>query len=194
MIGLDDTIECLFQSRLISQYFVFGLGDISKQGYCSGFPTEVAFYMVGAWGLPASFGLGLAMANPERQIVVIDGDGSFLHSPGHLANLAYLGLRNYHLVIINNNILQSSGGQRIPALEKGLQIAGIIKSFGFSNVLEVRDVESLGLLNRQHNEPRFSIVRTATDDRRRSRVPLAVVRSSFQTLPDRRHARPRVQQ
>ncbi len=180
MINLNDTIDYLFQERANSQRYVFGLGEISKQGYAIGFPSDVAHFLIGAWGLPASVGLGLALANPNLQIVVIDGDGSFFHCPGHLANLASLRLRNYHLIIINNKIYQSSGGQKIPALVKGVQIPRIIEAYGFSDILEIEDAKNLGLLHRQGHEARFSIVRTDIDDQRRKRVPLDVVRSSLQ--------------
>lgn len=184
MIDLDTTIDRLFQRRSHEQRFVFGLGDISKQAYATGFSTEAACFAVGAWGLPGAIGLGLALANPGLQIIVVDGDGAVLHAPGHLAMLADLALTNFHLVVINNGVLQSSGGQRIAALQRGVSIARIIRAHGFSDVVEVAATTELECLSRAAHEARFSIVHTAVVARRRGRVPLAAVRAGFQPVSD----------
>nr|VFK56545.1 MAG: sulfopyruvate decarboxylase subunit beta [Candidatus Kentron sp. TUN]VFK62887.1 MAG: sulfopyruvate decarboxylase subunit beta [Candidatus Kentron sp. TUN] len=179
MIQLHDTVEFLFKTRARDQLFVFGIGDISKAGYAAGFPTDIAFFMVGAWGLPASFGIGLAIANPNARIVVIDGDGAFLHSPNHLSLLASLQVTNYHFVIVNNGIYRSSGGQRIMALDQGIEIEKIISAHGFSNIECLSDQNELPQMNRESPGPAFTVVRTTASQNRYPRVPLEEVRNSF---------------
>nr|VFK12293.1 MAG: sulfopyruvate decarboxylase subunit beta [Candidatus Kentron sp. LPFa] len=179
MIQLQDTVEFLFNTRARDRLFVFGIGDISKAGYAAGFPSDIAFFMVGAWGLPASFGIGLAMANPNLRIVVIDGDGAFLHSPNHLSLLASLRVSNYHSVIINNGVYRSSGGQRIMALDQGIEIRKIISAHGFSNIECLSHQNELPQLNRVSPGPAFTIVRATAGKNHYSRVPMEEVRNSF---------------
>ena len=60
------------------------------------------FYMLGSMGMASSIGLGLALARPERRVLVLDGDGSVLMNLGSLASIAHHGPENYLLVILDN--------------------------------------------------------------------------------------------
>lgn len=69
------------------------------------------FYMLGSMGLASSIGLGLALARPERKVMVLDGDGSVLMNLGTLATIAHHAPRNYLLVILDNCCYGSTGSQ-----------------------------------------------------------------------------------
>lgn len=69
------------------------------------------FYMLGSMGLASSIGLGLALARPERRIIVLDGDGSVLMNLGTLATIGHYGPDNYVLVILDNCCYGSTGSQ-----------------------------------------------------------------------------------
>jgi sulfopyruvate decarboxylase subunit beta len=45
------------------------------------------FYMIGSMGLASSIGFGLALARPDKKVVVIDGDGSLLMNMGSLVTV-----------------------------------------------------------------------------------------------------------
>jgi sulfopyruvate decarboxylase subunit beta len=69
------------------------------------------FYMLGSMGLASSIGLGLALAKPERKVIVLDGDGSVLMNLGTLASIAHHAPENYQLVILDNCCYGSTGSQ-----------------------------------------------------------------------------------
>jgi sulfopyruvate decarboxylase subunit beta len=69
------------------------------------------FYMLGSMGLASSIGLGLALAQPSRRIIVLDGDGSVLMNLGTLATIANRAPENYLLVILDNCCYGSTGSQ-----------------------------------------------------------------------------------
>jgi sulfopyruvate decarboxylase subunit beta len=68
------------------------------------------FYLTHAMGLASSIGLGLALCRPERQVVVLDGDGSVLMNLGGLSTMARYGPPNLLQIIFDNESLLSVGG------------------------------------------------------------------------------------
>src|SRR5213594_4431690 len=68
------------------------------------------FYLQHAMGLASSIGLGIALAKPERQVVVFDGDGSILMNLGGLTTAARYRPRNLVHVVFDNESLLSVGG------------------------------------------------------------------------------------
>ena len=68
------------------------------------------FYLQHAMGLASSLGLGIALTRPEKQVIVLDGDGSVLMNLGGLTTLARYRPKNLVLVIFDNGSLLSTGG------------------------------------------------------------------------------------
>jgi len=68
-------------------------------------------YMVGSMGCASSFGLGLAIARPDRRVIVLDGDGAALMRLGALATLGYERPDNLVHVLLDNGMHESTGGQ-----------------------------------------------------------------------------------
>ncbi|MGE0815100.1 MAG: thiamine pyrophosphate-dependent enzyme [Vicinamibacterales bacterium] len=68
------------------------------------------FYLQHAMGLASSLGLGIALAQPERQVIVFDGDGSLLMNLGGLTTLARYRPPNLLHVVFDNESLLSVGG------------------------------------------------------------------------------------
>ena len=69
------------------------------------------FYMVGSMGCAASFGLGLALVQPQRRIIVIDGDGALLMRMGVLTTIGYTHPANLIHIVLDNERHESTGGQ-----------------------------------------------------------------------------------
>lgn len=69
------------------------------------------FYMCGSMGCALPIGMGVALAHPERKVVVLDGDGAALMSLGSLALARHLRLPNLEHIILDNGTYASTGGQ-----------------------------------------------------------------------------------
>ena len=80
-------------------------------------------YMVGSMGCASSFGLGLAIAQPQRRVVVLDGDGAALMRLGALATLGYERPDNLIHVLLDNEVHDSTGGQE--TVSHSVDLAGV---------------------------------------------------------------------
>lgn len=69
------------------------------------------FYMVGSMGCAPSLALGLALAQPDRRIVAIDGDGALLMRLGALSTIGAERPANLVHVLLDNGLHESTGGQ-----------------------------------------------------------------------------------
>src|SRR5258707_12389992 len=69
------------------------------------------FYMLGSMGLTAPIALGGALAQPQRRVFALEGDGSILMQLGSLATIAALRPRNLTIIVWDNGIYQITGSQ-----------------------------------------------------------------------------------
>jgi sulfopyruvate decarboxylase subunit beta len=95
------------------------------------------FYLQHAMGLASSMGLGIALAKPDRKVVVFDGDGSLLMNLGGLTTLARYRPGNLVHVVFDNESLLSVGGFPT-ATSTGSDLAAIAASAGVPRAMTVR--------------------------------------------------------
>jgi thiamine pyrophosphate-dependent acetolactate synthase large subunit-like protein len=74
-------------------------------------PRPQNFYMLGSMGLAFPIALGVALAQPGRKVVGLEGDGSLLMQLGALSTIASLRQKNLVLVVWDNGAYQITGGQ-----------------------------------------------------------------------------------
>ena len=98
------------------------------------------FYLQHAMGLASSLGLGIALARPELQVVVFDGDGSLLMNLGGLTTLARYRPRNLVHVVFDNESLLSVGGFPT-ATSTGSDLAAMAQGAGVPLVRTVRTLD-----------------------------------------------------
>jgi thiamine pyrophosphate-dependent acetolactate synthase large subunit-like protein len=89
------------------------------------------FYMLGSMGLAAPIALGVALAQPRRKVIALEGDGSILMQLGSLATIAGRRQTNLAVVIMDNGTYQITGGQ-ITATELGADIVAIARGAGIA--------------------------------------------------------------
>jgi phosphonopyruvate decarboxylase len=87
------------------------------------------FYMVGSMGCASSFGLGLAITQPRRRVIVLDGDGAALMRLGALAAIGRALPPNLVHIIFGNGIHESTGGQAVA--QPAADFAAIATALGY---------------------------------------------------------------
>ena len=99
------------------------------------------FYLQHAMGLASSMGLGIALSKPDRQVIVLDGDGSVLMNLGGLTTLARYRPRNLVHVVFDNESLLSVGGFPT-ATATGSDLAGIAAAAGVPRTATVTTLDA----------------------------------------------------
>ncbi len=87
-----------------------GIGNNNFDLWMSGQRAQ-NFYMLGSMGLTIPIALGVALAQPQRHVVALEGDGSLLMMLGCLATVAERAPKNLTIVIWDNGIYQITGAQ-----------------------------------------------------------------------------------
>lgn len=101
------------------------------------------FYLWGAMGAAAMVGLGLALAQPARRVVVITGDGEMLMGLGALATIGARRPDNLSIVVLDNEAYAETGMQPTHTA-RGVSLAGVAKAANFA---VARDIRSAGELD-----------------------------------------------
>ncbi len=96
----------------------------------------------GAMSKASSLGLGLALAQPDRKVFVLDGDGSLLMNLGALVTLANKAPKNLYHFLFNNGVYAVTGGQPIPGAGQS-DWEGLAKAVGYAAVFSFEDLEDL---------------------------------------------------
>jgi thiamine pyrophosphate-dependent acetolactate synthase large subunit-like protein len=128
-------------SQRQDQLIVTGLGEpCSDVGRLEDRPLN--FYIGGAMGMAASVGLGLAIAQPERAVVVVTGDAELMMNIGALATIGAQQPRNLSIIVMDNEEFGETGRQRSHT-GLGVDIAGIARACGFTDAVTVREEKDL---------------------------------------------------
>jgi len=75
--------------------------------------------------------LGLALAKPQREIIVVCGEGSLLMSLGSLVTVVSSGTTNITIVVLDNGMYEVTGGQATPATNVPVDFAALARAAGF---------------------------------------------------------------
>jgi thiamine pyrophosphate-dependent acetolactate synthase large subunit-like protein len=94
-------------------------------------PLDFA-YLPSAMGQGPALGLGLALAQPGRGVIVVNGDGSLLMSLGSLVTLADHPA-NVYLLVLDNALYEVTGGQPTPGAGR-VDFAGLARAAGIGRV------------------------------------------------------------
>ena len=96
----------------------------------------------GAMGKASSVGLGVALAQPDKKVLILDGDGSLLMNLGSLVTLSNKSPKNLYHILFNNNVYAVTGGQPIPGAEVS-DWEGMAKAAGYAKVFSFDNLEDL---------------------------------------------------
>ena len=106
-------------SRLVAKLknkeaVIGGIGNTNFDLWAAGHRPQ-NFYMLGSMGLAFPIALGVAIAQPDRRVIALEGDGSLLMQLGCLSTIAALKPRNLTMIVMDNGIYQITGAQPTPA-------------------------------------------------------------------------------
>jgi thiamine pyrophosphate-dependent acetolactate synthase large subunit-like protein len=114
---------------------VAGLGAAAWDVTAAG-DHPLSFPMWGSLGGAAMVGLGLALAQPKRRVLVVTGDGEMLMGLGSLATIAVQRPGNLVVVVLDNERYGETGMQPTHTAG-GVDLAGVAKAAGFARVMRV---------------------------------------------------------
>jgi len=160
---------------------VGGIGNTNWDLYGAGHRPE-NFYMLGSMGLACPIAMGVAVAQPERGVIALEGDGSILMGLGCLSTIANVAPRNLTIIIWDNGVYQITGNQK--AATSGVtDVVAIAKGAGLPNSHWVRDEAHFDqLLDRRFEDGGPLLLGVKIDDKpgpvQTPRDPIAI-RMSF---------------
>jgi thiamine pyrophosphate-dependent acetolactate synthase large subunit-like protein len=114
---------------------VTGLGSPSYD-VCAAGARARNFYLWGAMGAATPLGLGLALAQPEKSVVVITGDGEQLMGIGALGSIAVQSPPNLTIVVLDNGHFGETGMQPSHS-SLGTDLCAVAKGFGIDTTVKI---------------------------------------------------------
>ncbi len=141
MLERRQTVAMLLADRSPDLLVVPGLGsstyDVAAAGDC---PRN--FYLWGAMGGAVSIGLGLALAQPRKRVLVITGDGEMLMGLGSLATVGGTAISNLAIAVLDNEAFGETGGQASHTA-LGIDLAAVALACKFSTATTIRESADL---------------------------------------------------
>jgi len=119
---------------------VTGLGSTCYDAGTMDHPNT--FYLWGGMGAAAMVGLGLALAQPTRRVIVATGDGEMLMALGSLATIGADRPRNLAIVVMDNELYSETGMQPTHT-SRGVDLAAMAKAAGFARTGTVHNLKQL---------------------------------------------------
>ena len=143
---------------------VAGLGSPSWDVAASG-DHPLNFTLWGAMGGAVAVGLGVAIAQPDRRVIVITGDGEMLMGIGSLATVGVQGPQNLSVVVLDNERYGETGMQETHTATV-VDLVGVAQASGFANTMTVRTRDELDRCRSMLGEPgpSFYCVKVIAED------------------------------
>jgi thiamine pyrophosphate-dependent acetolactate synthase large subunit-like protein len=149
---------------------VTGLGAPTYDAAAAG-DRALNFYLWGAMGGTAMVGLGLALAQPSRRVLVLTGDGEMLMGMGSLATIAAAAPANLAIAVLDNARYGETGSQ---CSHTGLttDLAAVAAACGWTATATARDLAEVEALSpRLRREALFAVIRISAAEEARHLPP-----------------------
>lgn len=129
------------------------------------------FYLWGAMGGTAMIGLGIALAQPTKRVLVVTGDGEMLMGMGSLASVAAAGAPNLAIAVLDNARFGETGSQ-ISHTGHGTDLAAVAAACGWANTVTARGMDEVKALRpRLRTENLFAVLRISAEEKPRFLPP-----------------------
>jgi thiamine pyrophosphate-dependent acetolactate synthase large subunit-like protein len=158
---------------------VAGIGNTNFDLWAAGHRRQ-NFYMLGSMGLACPIALGVALAQPERGVIALEGDGSIIMALGCLTTIAMVRPRNLTIVIMDNGLYQITGKQ--PTATTVSDIVAIARGAGLEATWVADEAHFDELIDRRYEDGGPVLYAARIDDKpgigKTVRDP-AAIRASF---------------
>lgn len=129
-------------AKLKDEAVIGGIGNTNFDLWSAGhWPQN--FCMLGSMGLACPIGLGVALAQPQRRVIALEGDGSLLMQVGSLATIAMLKPKNLTIVVMDNRSYQITGAQPA-ATAYGADLVTMARGTGLARSAWAADEDMFG--------------------------------------------------
>jgi phosphonopyruvate decarboxylase len=141
------------------------LAETSTMAFADISGPDDLYLPVGSMSKASSVGLGVALAQPDKNVVIFDGDGSLLMNLGSLVTIGKQAPTNLVHILLANDVYALTGGQPIPSADRG-DLPGMGKAAGYASVLTFDNIEQFAsdlpaILN--EDGPTFVVLDTVTE-------------------------------
>lgn len=137
-IQLKSALETLWRIRRDDEVVITTMGA-AREWMTLGEPHALDFILVpSAMGHGTSIGLGLALAQPDRRVIVCSGDGSLLMNLGSLASIVAANVPNLVVIVFDNGVYEVTGQQPTANAD----FCGVAGACGFDSVHAFTDATS----------------------------------------------------
>ncbi len=151
MLERREAVRALLAGRPAGLLAVAGLGTPAYDLYAAG-DDDANFYLWGAMGGAAMIGLGLALAQPDRTVLVLTGDGEALMGLGALATIGAQKPANLLIVVLDNGHFGETGMQQSHT-SLGTDLPRVAGACGFAWSQTVRDMAGIEALRGRLAQP-----------------------------------------
>jgi thiamine pyrophosphate-dependent acetolactate synthase large subunit-like protein len=139
MPTLDQFLRVLHEART-DEVVVTAMSAAPEWQGLSDSPLDLN-YIPSSMGQAPAVGLGIALARPERRVIVINGDGCLLMNLGILVTIAEAAPRNFALLNMENGVYEFTGCQPVAGSGR-VSFTGLARSAGWPAVHEYADADS----------------------------------------------------
>lgn len=154
-IPLVRALETLREVRGDDEVIITTMGS-AREWMTLGAPHALDLILVpSAMGHGTSIGLGIALAQPAKRVIVCSGDGSLLMNLGSLASIVAAGTPNLVVIVFDNGVYEVTGQQPTAGAStsrdggRAADFCGIARACGFDSVFPFRDAETWANAARQ---------------------------------------------
>lgn len=151
MLERREAVRALLDGRPSDLLVVAGLGTPAYDLYAAG-DRDANFYLWGAMGGAAMIGLGLALAQPDRPVLVLTGDGEALMGLGALATIGAQRPANLLIVVLDNGHFGETGMQPSHT-SLGTDLPRVAEACGFAWAETVRDLADVAAIRPRLAKP-----------------------------------------
>jgi len=135
-----DALETINRLLVGNEAVILSTGLISREMYALN-DSPRNFYMTGSLGLASSIGLGIALCQSNRKVIIVEGDAALLMNLGTIPTIGHYSPKNLVHIVLDNQAYGSCSEE--PSVSGTANLEKITEAAGYRHVEKVADIPSL---------------------------------------------------